>query len=92
VRETVEFRIPEKHAARHLPDDAGIRIGNTVRMLTLSTDDPMFAEIGRLDQERQSQGRAFFTSWISRRRYSRRELLDADCLHLTIRKVFEPAG
>jgi hypothetical protein len=38
------------------------------------------------------EGRAFFTAWIPRRRYSRQELAKAELLKISAKKVFEPAG
>lgn len=92
MRETVDFRVPETNAQGNLPDDAGERLGDTVRRILVATDDPLLAEIRRLDREFRARGDVFFTGWIRRRQYSRRELEQAELLHVLPKKVFEPAG
>lgn len=89
--ETIEFRIPESRAARHLPADAGVRLG-MARKLEVSIDDPLFDKIRSLSLEFREKGEDFITAWIPHRKYSPRELENADLLRLSARKVFEPAG
>jgi hypothetical protein len=89
--EAIEFRVPESHAEKHLPDDAGKRLG-MVRKLELRPDDPLFAQIGRTDREFRSRGRAFFTAWIAHRKYSARELAEAQVVKVSAKQIFEPAG
>lgn len=91
MRETIEFRIPESHAERYLPADAGTRLGIT-RKLELQRSDPLFAHVERIERQLSAEGRAFFTAWIPHRRYSRQELVEAELLKISVKKVFEPAG
>jgi hypothetical protein len=91
MQETIEFRIPESHAERYLPADAGMRLGIT-RKLELQRSDPLFAHVGRIERQLSAEGRAFFTAWIPHRRYSRQELAEAELLKISAKKVFEPAG
>jgi hypothetical protein len=91
MREMIEFRVPECYAAKHLPDEAGTKLG-IVRKLELCPEDPLFAQIGQRDREYQADGRAFFTAWIPHRKYSSRELAQAEMLKVSPKTVFEPAG
>ena len=92
MRETVEFRIPEIHAREVLAANEGTLIAGIAREYTVATSDPRFLEIGRVERDFRSKGRAFFTGWEIRRRYSERELARAELLRLIITLTFEPAG
>lgn len=96
MKENVEFRVPEKEASRCLPDSLGEKLGSSgapsVRRIGLDIHDPMVREIGRIDGEYRGRGRAFFTSWRIRRRYTRRELDAAEFMRIWPKKVFEPSG
>lgn len=91
MQETIEFRIPESRAIIFLQADVGTKIG-IARKLEVRLDDPLFKKIGELDRQLRERGEAFFTAWISRRRYSRRELEKAELFHVLPKRVFEPAG
>jgi hypothetical protein len=92
MREEIEFRIPEKHASRCLPIGVGALLGDTVRKVQVQRADPLYAEIGRLDQKFRDAGKVFFTYANSRRTYSRGELQAAELFHAWAKKVFEPTG
>lgn len=94
MKTTVEFRIDERDAREVLPNDAGRILGSgTTRAVKVSTDDPLYALIGRTQVERRRQGHfGFFTSWILRRIYSPDELAAAELLEAYPMAVFEPAG
>jgi hypothetical protein len=90
--ETVEFRIPESDAAKHLPTDLGERLSDTVRKVVVRTDDPMFTHIGRVDQGYRARGEFFFFGTIVARRYSRQELAAAELFVIEAKRRMEPAG
>ncbi len=92
MRETVEFRIPEANAAAHLPTGVGNQIGNAIRKVVVSTDDPLFTTIGVLHAQFRAQGEFFFLGREIRRKYSLDELAAATLVHVSARKTFEPAG
>lgn len=92
MRERVEFRVPEEHAAKHLPPGLGERLGYGVRKLIVDTSDPLFLEIGRLHRRFREEGRYFFSGREYYRDYSEREMLAAELLHVWPTRVFEPAG
>jgi len=91
MQEVIEFRVPEEHAKRFLPPDAGASAG-IARSLVLNVDDPELEGIKRIDRQLRAEGRAFYTAWIVSRHYTRRELDQADLLHVWPKRVFEPAG
>jgi hypothetical protein len=92
MKETIEFRIPEEQASSWLYPDEGVLLGGFVRKYELDASDPRIQIIRDADRALRARGRAFFTAWISRRRYSRLELDQAELFHLHVRSVFEPAG
>lgn len=94
--ELCELRVPEEHAHLLFAADEGKRLGDTVRLVVLRTDDPRFPEVGRLDREigitAQSPPRYFFAGWNLIHQYMRTEIDIAELFHLMITAVFEPAG
>jgi len=96
MREIYEFRIPEKYADRLFDRDEGIRLGDTVRKILLSGDDPRLPQVGKLDKAICAQAkeppRYFFAGWNVRYRYAKEELNAALALQLSITRTFEPAG
>lgn len=92
MREEIDLRIPEKNAQGRLPDDAGERLGESVRRIRAAMADPLVEHLRRLDHEFRAKGDVFFTGWKIQRRYFRRELEEAELLHVWPKTVFEPAG
>ncbi len=48
MKERVEFRVPEEHASLYLMPNEGKRLGDSVRQLEVSVDDPRYDEIREL--------------------------------------------
>ena len=92
MREYVEFRIPEAHAAACLPPGTGENVGYGIRKVLVDTSAPLFDEIGRLHRHFRSKGRYFFSGREYRRRYTRGELTTADVLYVWPKHFFEPCG
>jgi hypothetical protein len=99
MREKFEFRIPEPTASEYLPDDAGVglesgiaSIGPIARKLILSPEDPLFADVGRIDSEFKARSRAFFTGWGVRRTYTKAEMEATELVRGIVVRIFEPAG
>jgi hypothetical protein len=99
VEESVEFRVPEKYAAEHFPEDFGERLGGvpgiipaSVRRIIVNPKDTWYHKIASIHATYREQGKYFFFGWDIRRNYSQRELASAEILLLRIRRVFEPAG
>jgi len=93
MKETCEFRIVEKHAHLLFRDDEGTRLGNSVRKVTLRTDDPRFAKVRDMQAKlRQDLDESFFHGWWFERSYSKKEMDQAEAFHLIITRAFEPSG
>lgn len=93
MRETCELRIDEEYAGLLFSRHEGKHIGTSVRKVELETNDPRFAQAGRLQSElRRTKGKPFFYGWHIRRYYSDAEYRAAELFHLTTTSAFEPAG
>jgi len=93
MKEITEFRVNEQFASMLLGNDEGKKMGYSVRVIDLDTDDPRYPDIGRLDQEVSAEtGKPFFWSWRTRREYSDEEIASADLFRFEVRSFFEPAG
>jgi len=92
MHETIEFRIPERHAARFLEPELGVRLDESTRKVVLPVRDKRVQEIGRIDRSFTQKGTSFFLGWHIHRRYTEDELRSAEVLNLVIRAYFEPPG
>jgi hypothetical protein len=94
--ETVEFRVFEDDARKHLRPNEGVGLGElgqvSVRKLELDTSDPRVQEIAKLQQEYRRRGDVLFSYSRFHRRYTREELEAAELFHLRITAAFEPTG
>ena len=92
MRESIDFRIAERHAQRLLKPEDGKRLGSSTRKLVLDTHDIRYAQVGRIEREFRKQGSVFVLGWDIRRKYTKKELEAAELLHLCLRSAFEPEG
>lgn len=92
MRETAEFRIPERIARDYFGANEGVCLGGSVRKIEISVDAPGFARIGKLEQEFQANGRSFFLGWNLRRKYGTQELASAKAFNVLIKHLIEPTG
>jgi hypothetical protein len=91
--ETCEFRVIEEFAERVFRPHEGRVLGGWIRQVEISTKDPRFAEVGRLQEElTRTIGRSFYHGWHIRRRYTSQELAAAELLQLCFTTGFEPTG
>ncbi|MBL8192045.1 MAG: hypothetical protein JNK38_28800 [Acidobacteria bacterium] len=92
MQEIVELRVDEDFASKLFADNEGEKLGS-VRKILISTTDPRFPEIGRLQESlRRTINRPFFYGWDIRRSYNKKELVLASIFLLLINSLFEPAG
>lgn len=92
MRESIDFRIAERHARRFLRPEDGKLLGSSTRKLVLDTHDIRYARVGRIEREFRKQGSFFILSWDIRRKYTKRELEAAELSHVRLRSAFEPEG
>ncbi len=93
MKEMAEFRVDARFASMLFADSEGKRLGDSVRLVKLESNDPRFAEVGRLQQElRANGGSPFFYGWRLWRKYTRQEILNAELFSVRVTRVFAPAG
>jgi hypothetical protein len=93
LNEIYEFRVDEDYAARLFGPDEGVRLGDTIRKVTIGADDPRLPTVGELQNElRLTCKKPFFYGWDIRYRYTKQELAAAELFHLHITAAFEPPG
>jgi hypothetical protein len=92
MKETVELRIDKKYA--HLLLEPGEGRDNEMNIVVeFDRDDPRLGEAIRLRQRFLKEAGEFFYLYPEvQRKYTKRELEEADLLQLIVRRVFEPAG
>lgn len=86
----VEFRIPERKAAKHLSPNVGRLLGGSVRVVNARPGTALFDLIGR--EDRSLFRGSFFYSFQIRRRYRPAELAAAEALTMSLTTRFEPTG
>jgi hypothetical protein len=92
MREFLELRVLEEHASALFTLQEGKNLGDSVRQVVLSTNDPRLPQIAELQKEYRRRKSFFFAGWEYHRRYSKEELASAECLKLEITAAFEPTG
>ncbi len=99
MKEIYEFRIRERFMPLLSQPDVGTRLqfgpvqGSGYRLIKVTRDDPLFAEIGDLNAQLfASQREHLFHFWDIHRSYSSAEIESAQLFHLLIVHTFEPSG
>jgi hypothetical protein len=92
MRETIELRISEEDARRHLPRNVGRVLGGSVRRVDLALSDPLLDTIRAVERRYRARNDVFFTWWTIHRRYTQEELESAEVLQLEVGGFFEHAG
>ena len=92
MRQLCEFRLNEKYAHLLFADDEGKRLGDDVRKVVISTDDPRFSEVKRLQDKLDAKGQSFFWSNYLQYHYTKGEIQQAEMFRIWITAAFEPPG
>lgn len=91
MKESYEFRIFKDNYGLLPPNKA--QFNGMVYVLNIFKDDPIFLRIGEIEKElRKTQGKAFFSFWNVKRKYSKKEIDNTTLFHFKIKTMFEPAG
>lgn len=91
--ESIDFRLFEKDASTFLLPNVGKRLGELTRQVIVQTDSAMFELIRQADLAAKSSGRGgVFGGWIARRKYTTKEIAQAELFQLQITAFFEPDG
>jgi hypothetical protein len=92
MKEYIEFRILERYASEFLKPNQGKRLGDSVRLVIISTDDPLLHIVKKIELELHEKGEYLFYGWDIFRKYTPFEIQSAELFHIDITAVFEPAG
>lgn len=93
MKETLNLRVDEEYAPLLFKPNEGKRLGDSIRKIAISSTDPRYAEIGKLQKMiLEKSDRAFFYGWSFQRRYDKHEVAKAALFHLKHFHTFEPAG
>lgn len=85
MQEIFEFRLYERLVKQFLPDNVGKKAGPLARVIRVSRDTHLFSRIAEEAAKAKEEGRDDpIASWSVRRRYSERELLSAEVIHLCV--------
>jgi hypothetical protein len=93
MKEIFEFRIDLKYAHLLFKPDEGRNLGDSVKVVQITRDDPRFAKIPEIREElRQKSNNGFFYGWRIKRQYTQKEIEDAILFHIKIKITFEPSA
>ena len=91
--EFCELRVDEEFANLLFGSDEGKRLSDSVRKVTINTNDTRYKEIGLLQTSlRQTTGKPFFYGWCFLRKYTKNELESAGLFTINSTSFFEPPG
>lgn len=92
MREFCELRIPERLAHLVLRRDEGVRLGDSVRKITLDMTSPRWREIEQVIRDLRRQDLRPYSFWEIKRKYTEAELAAAELFVVHLTATFEPAG
>jgi len=92
MREILEFRVLEEHAARYFLPSVGKRVSELARKIEVVVGEPLFEQFKRATLEVRGKGEPFFGGWMPHRKYTPKELAAAELFQLQITAFFEPEG
>ena len=93
MQEKWEFRINEEFSHLLFGPEEGVRLGDSIRKVTIPRSDMRFDRIKEIQAKvKRRSKRAFFFGWSRMFEYSKAEIAAAELFHLNIWSSFEPAG
>ncbi len=92
MREYIELRVKEQYAGQVFGEHEGSMLGDHIRRIVISTDDPRLPTIREMQAQGMRRRDAFFFGWHLTRKYEKRELEEAELFRLIVTSTFEPAG
>jgi len=92
MRETLEFRVLEEHAARYFLPSVGKRVSDLARRIEVVVGEPLFEQFKRATLEVRGKGEPFFGGWMPHRKYTPKELASAELFQLQITAFFDLEG
>src|SRR5262245_25093247 len=92
MKETYEFRINQDHAHLLFEKKEGKDLGESVKVIQITVDDPRFDKIGQLQKKLKKKKDMFFSGWDIKYAYTPEELEHARLFCFKVPARFEPAG
>ena len=92
MKEYVEFRINREYAHLLFKEDEGVNLGSFVKKVNIAPTDPVFKQIGKLQEEMLRKQTYFFSSYEYKRIYTEAEINNAAWFWIKKTRHFEPAG
>jgi ribosomal protein S14 len=93
MKEILELRVNHDYAHLLFHEDEGQSIGTSVKVVEIPTDDLRLRKIPVIAAEvKKKYNRGFIFAWQIQRKYTSKELADAELFQFKIPTVFEPCG
>lgn len=93
MKEIIELRINIDYANLLFQEFEGKKIGSSIKVIEITKDDPRYQQIPLIAEEvKRKYDRTFFYGWKIKRKYSKKEIENAELLQLKIKSIFEPTG
>ncbi len=93
MKEILELRINIDFANLLFQEFEGKKKGTSVKVIEIKKDDPRYQLIPLISEEvKRKYNKTFFYGWKITRKYSKKEIENADLLQIKIKSIFEPTG
>jgi hypothetical protein len=93
MKEILELRVHNDYAHLLFKENEGKHVGNLVKVIEISTDDPRYNQIPIVSKQvKEKYDTGFYFGWQFKRLYSKKEIAEAELFHVKIKSVFEPTG
>lgn len=93
MKEIIELRINIDYANLLFQEFEGKKIGSSIKVIEITKDDPRYQQIPLIAEEvKRKYNKTFFYGWKIKRKYSKKEIENAELLQLKIKSIFEPTG
>jgi hypothetical protein len=93
MKEIIELRINIDYANLLFQEFEGKKIGTSIKVIEITKDDPRYQQIPLITEELKSKyDKTFLYGWKIKRKYSKKEIENAELLQLKIKSIFEPTG
>ncbi len=93
MKEVFSFRINIEYAHSLFNSGEGKALGDSVKVVELTKEDPKFKDIGVFSQQlKKESNKSFFFGWKIARKYSNKELSTAQLFQIKIKETLLTAG
>jgi hypothetical protein len=93
MQEIFEFRISYEFATRLFAPGEGKDLGDSVKVVHITKEDPRFFQIPVIDEELTKKfNKGFYFGWNIYHTYTKNEIEQASLFNVRLKAVFEPPG